>query len=314
MRVGDGDGERVGGVVARRVGLRQKDTHHRLDLPLLGVPGADDRLLDEVGGIFRHRKPGERRDQERDAAGMAELQRRLRIAVDESLLDGDLVRGKVGDDCGKAVMELAQALGERRLLVRDDGPAGHEGKPRALDRDEPPAGAAKAGVDAENADRAHTPIFAIAASETSKFTNTFCTSSWSSSDSTRRMSFSAASSSPSTVFWARQTRADFRGSPNRASSAFVTSPSAPWSQYTSCPSGLDTTSSAPASIAASSIVSASGALASKATTPTRSNMKATAPVSAKLPPLFVNTERMSEAVRLRLSVIASTISAAPPGP
>jgi hypothetical protein len=33
-----------------------------------------------------------------------------------------------------------------------------------------------------------------------------------------------------------------------------------------------------------------------------------------LPPLFVNTERMSDAVRLRLSVIASTISAAPPGP
>ena len=43
-------------------------------------------------------------------------------------------------------------------------------------------------------------------------------------------------------------------------------------------------------------------------------MKATAPVSARLPPLLVKNERMSEAVRLRLSVIASTISAAPPGP
>ena len=135
-------------------------------------------------------------------------------------------------------MELAQALGERVLVVRDDGAAGHEGEPRALDRDEPPAGAAQAGVDAEDAGRrrddsprwsspgcrqarssasafragmagsaghhdvgdGHAPIFAIAASETSKFTKTFWTSSWSSSDSTRRMSFSAASSSTSTVF------------------------------------------------------------------------------------------------------------------
>ena len=36
-------------------------------------------------------------------------------------------------------------------------------------------------------------------------------------------------------------------------------------------------------------------------------MKATAPVSARLPPDLVNIERTSEAVRLRLSVIASTI-------
>src|SRR6478752_4786388 len=38
-------------------------------------------------------------------------------------------------------------------------------------------------------------------------------------------------------------------------------------------------------------------------------MKATAPVSARLPPDLVKAERTSEAVRLRLSVCASTIKA-----
>ena len=161
------------------------------------------------------------------------------VAFDAKAADADTMLGAAIEAGADDVVSSADghevycdqgALGERVLVVRDDGAAGHEAEARALDRDEPPAGAAKAGVDAENADRAHTPIFAIAASDTSKFTNTFCTSSWSSSDSTRRMSFSAASSSTSTVFWARQTSADFRGSPKRASSAFVTSPSAPWSQ------------------------------------------------------------------------------------
>ena len=58
-------------------------------------------------------RPGERRHQQRDAARLAELQRRLRVLVDEGLLDRDLVRRQVGDDRGEAVVELAQALGER---------------------------------------------------------------------------------------------------------------------------------------------------------------------------------------------------------
>ena len=48
---------------------------------------ADHGLLDEIGGIFGDRQAGERRRDERDAARLAELQRRLRIAVDEGLLD-----------------------------------------------------------------------------------------------------------------------------------------------------------------------------------------------------------------------------------
>ena len=43
-------------------------------------------------------------------------------------------------------------------------------------------------------------------------------------------------------------------------------------------------------------------------------MNATDPVSPRLPPRLVKVERMFDAVRLRLSVIASTMMAIPFGP
>ena len=87
------------------------------------------------------------------AAGLPELERRLRVLVDEGLLDRDLVRRELAHHRGEPVMELLEALGEAGLVVRGDRPAGDEGQPRSLDRDQPPAGAAQAGVDAEDAGR-----------------------------------------------------------------------------------------------------------------------------------------------------------------
>jgi len=46
----------------------------------------------------------------------------------------------------------------------------------------------------------------------------------------------------------------------------------------------------------------------------RSNIQATEPGVPSDPPNFEKTKRTSAAVRLRLSVSPSTISAAPPGP
>ena len=43
-------------------------------------------------------------------------------------------------------------------------------------------------------------------------------------------------------------------------------------------------------------------------------MKPTDPVSPRFPPFFEKVERTFDAVRLRLSVIASTITATPFGP
>jgi hypothetical protein len=74
------------------------------------------------------------------------------------------------------------------------------------------------------------------------------------------------------------------------------------------------TSSAPASIAASA--TSSGSTPSRPTVmrPRGSNCQATAPEPASAPPDFVNIDRTSAAVRLRLSVWASTSTATPPGP
>src|SRR5581483_11418485 len=74
------------------------------------------------------------------------------------------------------------------------------------------------------------------------------------------------------------------------------------------------TSSAPASAAARKSSSSSTPSPGTTTTPRRSNCHATAPVVPSEPPCLVNAWRTSEAVRFRLSVSASTITATPSGP
>ena len=60
--------------------------------------------------------------------------------------------------------------------------------------------------------------------------------------------------------------------------------------------------------------SAESAEPSTSTTPRRSNCHATAPDAPRLPSYLPNAARTSDAVRLRLSVSASTITATPSGP
>src|SRR5919201_5345656 len=74
------------------------------------------------------------------------------------------------------------------------------------------------------------------------------------------------------------------------------------------------TSSAPPSAAASVSSSSSTPSAETRTTPRRSKSQVTAPAVPRLPSFLENTCRTSEAVRLRLSVSASTITATPFGP
>ena len=60
VRMRHRDGERIGGVVARRIGLRQQHVQHQPDLLLFAVAGANDGLLHQIGSIFRHRNPEHR--------------------------------------------------------------------------------------------------------------------------------------------------------------------------------------------------------------------------------------------------------------
>ena len=61
MGVADGDGERVGSVVALELRFRHQDLQHHVDLLLLAVSDADDRLLDRIWGIFGHLQARARR-------------------------------------------------------------------------------------------------------------------------------------------------------------------------------------------------------------------------------------------------------------
>ena len=99
---------------------RQQHLHHHRDLRLFGMADADDRLLDQIGGVFGDRQAEQRRRGERDAARLTELQRRLRIAIDEGLLDRRLAgrsprstrRGR--DESAPAAR---RAAGRRRVWI-----------------------------------------------------------------------------------------------------------------------------------------------------------------------------------------------------
>jgi hypothetical protein len=57
MGMGDGDGERVGGVRAVGRRARQQAFHHRPDLALVAVTGADHRLLHLILARIRRLSP-----------------------------------------------------------------------------------------------------------------------------------------------------------------------------------------------------------------------------------------------------------------
>jgi hypothetical protein len=118
------------------------------------MAGARHGLLDQVGGVLEHRQPGERRHHQRHGPGMAQLEGRLRVLVDEGLLHGDLVGLHAVDDAPDPLEQLAQAQGQRQVAVRGHDAAIAVGELGALRGDEAPAGAAEPGIDPEDADGA----------------------------------------------------------------------------------------------------------------------------------------------------------------
>src|SRR5262249_48672370 len=163
MRMRHCDRERIGGIVRLRIGLGQEHLDHHADLHLLAVAGPNDRLLHQVGRIFGNRKPGKRRHQHCDTARLAELEGRSGVAVDEGRLDRRLIRRMLGHHLPQTVVDADEARGKCRLVVAGDRAAGQERQPRALDRHHPPAGAAKPGIDAKDANRsrAHAPCVSL---------------------------------------------------------------------------------------------------------------------------------------------------------
>ena len=108
MGVTNGNGQRIGGVGIFELTARQQSRHHDLDLRLVRMPRTNHRFFNPIGGIFGHRHIGlGRRDQHR-AAGQSKFQSGVRILIDESLLDRDLIWRKAADNVGNAFVKLQQ--------------------------------------------------------------------------------------------------------------------------------------------------------------------------------------------------------------
>jgi len=153
MGMGDGDRQRVGGIMARWSGLGQQHAEHHADLRLVAMAGADDGLLDKIRCVFGDQHPGLGGHHEGDAAGLAELQGGGGVLVDEGGLNRRLVRPVCVDHLHHRVMERHQPHGERGRLVGLGRAAGDVDETVALDLDHPPAGAAEPGIDAKDANR-----------------------------------------------------------------------------------------------------------------------------------------------------------------
>ena len=153
MGVAYRDRERVGRIGRLRIGLRQQHADHHANLSLLSVPGADDRLLHQVGRIFRNRQSGDRRHQHGDAARLSELEGCGRILVDEGRLDGSFVGRMLFHHPPQAVVDGEEPCCEAGPVVGRKRAASQKAQAIAIDRHHAPAGAAEPGIDAEDANR-----------------------------------------------------------------------------------------------------------------------------------------------------------------
>src|SRR6266849_10836422 len=181
MHVADRDRKSVGGVVRRRYfSQTQQQLDHVLHLRLFRAAVADDGALDLGGCVFEDRHARLDGRKHRDAAGMAELQRAAHVDRVKQVLDRGTVRAALVEDDGQPAVNQEQLVGKRRERRTLDGAADDNPVARPVGLDAAVTGALTAGVDAEHS---HASEASISFSEMSKFDQTCCTSSWSSSAS-----------------------------------------------------------------------------------------------------------------------------------
>jgi len=148
--VGDRHRQRVGGIGAGNRGAGQKALDHGVDLRLLGRAVADHGLLDQARGIFADVQPGAGRDHQHHAAGLAELEGRLGVLVDEHFLDRGCLGLVIGQKRFQLRGEVRKAFGQRLGRVGFELAIGEVRKAITIGADDAPAGRSKARVEAED--------------------------------------------------------------------------------------------------------------------------------------------------------------------
>ena len=150
MRVSDGDGERISGVGSSRLYPRKQRAQHCLHLFLGGCTSADHGLFHQTWRVFGDREATARARQQDYAARMREFQSRLRIVVEIDFLDRRCVGPMLGDHRRQRGIEMDQTQRQRGFGIGFYLAVGNMRHPVALDPDNPPAGGAKAGVEADD--------------------------------------------------------------------------------------------------------------------------------------------------------------------
>ena len=150
MGVGDRDSQRIRRVWPRKFQPRQQYPEHCLDLLFVGLASADHRFLDEPRRIFGDEHPRLGRAQQYDAAGLAKLERRLRVLVHKNFFNRDSVGPEGFDNCAKFRIKQQQPVGQRQFRVGLNLAIVDVTKAVAFFADNAPTGCAKAGVEAKN--------------------------------------------------------------------------------------------------------------------------------------------------------------------
>src|SRR5665648_201615 len=149
--VGDGDGQRVGGVVGLR-DARQAEDHlgHllHLDLARASVPG--NRLLDLQRRVLAGCGLELRGGQVEDALGLADRQRGLDVDVHEEILEHDDVGREALDEPQRLIVDLPQADVGVVFRGGDDAAVAERREAVALLLDNAPAGARRARIEADD--------------------------------------------------------------------------------------------------------------------------------------------------------------------
>src|SRR5690606_8471815 len=147
----DGAGQRVGRVGRRGAIQRQQALYHHLHLLLGRAAGAHDGFLDLQRGVFMHGQLAVGQRAQGGAARLPEQQGGGGVGVEED----DLQRGHIGAgiarDLAEIVQDDLQALRQRQRRRHHDGAAGDVAQAHAFGIDHTEAGAAQAGIDAEDA-------------------------------------------------------------------------------------------------------------------------------------------------------------------
>lgn len=150
-----GNSEGIRGVFGRCFTEPQDGAHHGRDLCFFGTPRADDRSLDERWRVLDHRESGAGSHEHGHTPRMTDDERRVRVTVEECLLDGHDRRNVSKDGTLEPFGDGTKPLGKQCVRGGSNHPVTDMDVTAALSVHGAETEAMRARVDAQNDGIAH---------------------------------------------------------------------------------------------------------------------------------------------------------------